>query len=233
MIEAPAVPLVTGWPDIQADPQRAAHSRRILRGVEKYNTDAGAMVKYLAEFVTLSCAPDMLALRLFPNGKEISESFGAYDAVRYRLQQFRLDDPGVTVVCVGDGRTPRTAATFALRSKWTCISVDPMLKGGTRRWSAIKRLHLVAKRIQDVCFKADRVILVAVHSHADLTESVAAIRAKELAIVAMPCCVRMELPKAPDLKYDEKGVISPCRSVSIWRSYTAPERTEGRTPRGY
>ena len=208
--------LVEGWRDIQADPRKMAHAKRVINSAGTYDPKAGQMVKYLAEFVGLSCAPDMLALRVFPNGKEISESFAAYDAARYRLQQFRLSDPRVTVVCVGDGRSPRTGATFALRSAWNVYSVDPMLKGGTRRWEAIRRLTIVPERIEAFSIEAERVILVAVHSHANLANSVAAIRAREIAVIAIPCCVRMHLKHEPDLQYEDKGIISPCRTVKIW-----------------
>lgn len=209
---------IDGWKSIQAEPRRMAHTKRVLGSVVKHNPDAAKMLKYLVEFVTLACAPDMLAMRVFPNGKEISESFGAYDAVRYRLPQYALGDKDVTVVCVGDGRTPRTAATFALRSAWNCYSVDPMLKGGTQRWKAIERLTVINKRIQDVRIAAARVIVVAVHSHANLKQSVAQIDADEVSVVAMACCVPMALDRAPDLTYDERGVISPCRTIQIWRN---------------
>lgn len=223
-VRQPVVPLVNGWSGIQSDDRHLRHTKRVLRSVEKYNPDAAKLMKYLAEFVTLHCAPDLLALRVFPNGKEISESFGAYDAVRYRLQQFALNDPSVTVIAVGDGKTPRTAATFAMRSRWQCYSVDPRLKGGVRRWEAIDRLTVVPKHIEDVRIHAERAIVVAVHSHANLLNSVAAVEAKEIAVVAMPCCVRMELDRPPDLEYEEKGVISPCRTVRIWRNVSDDSR---------
>lgn len=207
-----------GWEDIQACPQRAAHARKLIADVGAFNPDAAAMVKYLAEFIMLTAAPDMLAMRLFPNAKEISESFAAYDAVRYRLPQFSLSDPDVTIVAVGDGRTPRTAATFALRSKWNCYSVDPESKGGTRRWAAIRRLTVIPKRIEHVRITARRVIVVAVHSHANLKASVAAISADEIAVVAMPCCVPMKLDREPDREYQDKGIISACRTIKIWNS---------------
>lgn len=210
-------PLVDGWREIQGDPRKMRHTKRVINSVSTYNREAGQMVKYLAEFVGLRCAPDMLAMRLFPNGKEISESLAAYEAVRYRLQEFALDDPSVAVVAVGDGMTPRTAATFALRSKWTCYSVDPLSRGGIKRWAAIERLHVFAKRIEDVRIEAERAIVVAVHSHAKLPRSLASIKARQIAVVAIPCCVPMALSMEPDIVYEDKGIISACRTVKVWR----------------
>lgn len=208
-----------GWREIQASPRASKHARRLLHGVSTYNKQAAQMVKYLAEFITLRCAPDMLGLRLFPNGKEISESFAAFEAARYRLQEFPLGDPGITLVAVGDGQTPRTAATFAMRSAWNCYSVDPDIKGGTRRWASIQRLTIVPKRIQDVTIEGDRVVVVAVHSHARLELALPSIRARSaLAVIAIPCCVPMTLDcREPSLEYEDKGIISPRRTVRIWK----------------
>lgn len=36
------------------------------------------MSRYLDEFVRFSRSPETLTLKLFPNAKEITESFGAY-----------------------------------------------------------------------------------------------------------------------------------------------------------
>ena len=131
--------------------------------------------RYLDEFVGLTCAPDLLALRVFPNAKEITESMAAYHAVRSHLwRTFKPGDSSVTLVAVGDGCTPRTAALFAMRTAWTCHSVDPRLRATD--W-AVRRLTCWPNKIEDVARVAERAIIVAVHSHADLHASIAAVRA--------------------------------------------------------
>lgn len=224
-----AVPqcLANGWHDVQDNPRRAARAKKLLR-VGRWNKDAALMVKYLSDFVLLRAAPDMLALGLFPNGKEISESFGAFDAVRNRLKEFPLDDPNVTAVCVGDGATPRTGATFALRSSWQAISVDPVLRGGSVRWEAINRLTVMADRIQNVRIQARRVVLVLVHAHVKIADCLPSIDAEEIAVVAMPCCVHLDLPTAPDVQYEDMAIISPCRTVKIWKNCSNPPAARGR-----
>jgi hypothetical protein len=180
--------------------------------------------RYLDEFFRLRCASDMLRWQLFPNAKELTESFSAYDAVRSVLDDFRLNDPGVTMVAVGDGSTPRTAATFALRTAWRCISVDPRLKchwssRAAHRWSEIRRLELQRTTIEraELCLEGPTVI-VAVHSHAKLTAAVAACSgASSLAVVAIPCCVPQELQVPPCADYPDPGNLSPQRTVRVWR----------------
>lgn len=221
----PPPQLVDGWDDIQKDIRHMRHTLHVMSrtGIPDKHPNGAAMMRYLMEFVTMSCAPDLLAMRVFPNGKEISESFGAFNAVRYRLPQFDLKDSTVNVVCVADGTTPRTGATFAFRSAWNVYSVDPLMRCGTQRWAAIKRLTTVPTKIEEFSLEAESVIVVAVHSHANLKASVAGIKAKRLAVVAIPCCVNLTLDTKPDITYQDKGIISPCRTVKIWNQYTMGE----------
>lgn len=213
----PPPTLVEGWAELQSDVRQMKNALSVMNSTGIPDALGGqAMMRYLMEFVTLSCAPDLLAMRVFPNGKEISESFGAFSAVRWRLPEFDLKDPSVNVVCVADGCTPRTGATFALRSNWQVYSVDPLMKGGTRRWSAIRRLTTVATKIEDFSLEADNIIVVAVHSHANLKASIANLKAKRMAVVAIPCCVNLDLDVKPTRVYQDKGIISPCRTVKIW-----------------
>jgi hypothetical protein len=218
-------PLPRDLRDIQANPRHCRHAQRLLGSASTWNKDAGRMVRYLGEFLTLSCAPDLLALRLFPNAKEITESFAAYEAARRRLHpHWNLGDPTITCVVVGDGHTPRTAATFAFRTAWQCHSVDPLLRGGTQRWSAIERLTLhrcKAAAVEPIL--ADRALVVAVHSHAKLPEAIATVQARELAVIAIPCCVTQELPQEPDWEYEDRSVLSPCRTVKVWRNRNGHE----------
>lgn len=183
--------------------------------------------RYLSELFRLRCAADIFKLRLFPNPKEVTESFAAYEAVRSRLaaRGWALGDSGITMVAVGDGSTPRTAATFAMRSAWRCISVDPRMRvhfGQPERhqWSEIRRLEVHRNTIELAGLRVSgRVVLVAVHSHANLGAAVRACSAaSELAVIAIPCCVRQELGSLPDEQYEDGHCISPCRTVKIWNA---------------
>ena len=61
----------------------------------------------------------------------ISESVACLQAVLEQCAQhaFSPASGDTLVVCVGDGRTPRTAALVAMRSRWDCVSIDPALAG--------------------------------------------------------------------------------------------------------
>lgn len=182
-----------------------------------------AAVHYASELCRLNCAP--MLIPLFPNFKEVSESFAAFNAVSMHLPRFQMRDPGVTVVAVGDGSTPRTAATFALRTTWKAISIDPALAGSQRAARHIKRLEIDPRKVEQTRTVAKRAIIVAVHSHANLEAAVRSVEAEELAVVAMPCCVPQVLGAPPDVEYDDYGCLSPRRTVMVWRD-VAPLRAQ-------
>jgi len=181
------------------------------------------MKRYLNEFVRCECAPDLLAHKLFPNAKEITETFAAYNAVRTHLKEYALDDPTITVYVVGDGHTPRTAATFALRSAWWAVSVDPKLTAKSLDLQTkIKRLdciNLPAEEVQHWCFPhPGKVVVVAVHSHAKLESFLCNIRNEHIAVVAIPCCVpQVIVGQEPDIIYRDEAIWSPHNEVKIWR----------------
>ncbi len=173
-------------------------------------------LNYISDFFNTKCAADILNFGLFPNLKEVTESAAAYWAVRKHLSKFELNDPNVTLVSVGDGSTPRTAAYCAFRSNFNCISVDPELKN-LHRYKSINRLTCYDKKIEEIEIEADRVILLMVHSHAKLEVTLSRIKAKEIAIIAIPCCVKMHLPTEPDMTYQDVGILSEKNTVLVWK----------------
>lgn len=181
--------------------------------------------KYLSELLTLECGPELLRLRLFPDAKELTESFAAFHAVRKHLSStFRPDDTDVTVVCVGDGTTPRTAALFAFRTKWQCYAVDPLMRDPGDRWGGIDRLRATCAKIEEceTCgqLQATKLVIVCVHAHVGLAECLAALKWTEaLGVVVMPCCNfynRLQLSDAPVAEYHDTGVVSPHRLVRVY-----------------
>ena len=175
--------------------------------------------KHIEEFFKLKCAGDMLNLGLFPNAKEVTESMGAYHAVRWLLAPklgLRFDDPAIAMVCVGDGHTPRTAAMFAFRSAWMCYSVDPLLR--KELWD-VCRLQCYARKIEDSIMHFplyDRVIIVCVHSHASLGSCLKHIIAPKRSVVAMECCIPLDIPGAPYVGFTDQDVWSPKNTIKIW-----------------
>jgi hypothetical protein len=181
--------------------------------------------RYIGELLACKCTPDLLRMNVFPNAKEWTESFGAYAAVREHLWKHGFDpaDSTVRLIAVGDGNSPRTGATFAMRTAWQCTSVDPRLRKIS--WP-IKRLGCRRSLIQDYPLLPDAhpLLFVCVHSHATLEQTLQAVHAQhtgQVAVVAIPCCVPQdEMPpggRAADIAYPDPGIWSPERIVRIWK----------------
>ncbi|GAB0489991.1 hypothetical protein MMPV_001218 [Pyropia vietnamensis] len=182
----------------------------------------GATWRYADELLVLGCGPLLLSLRLFPNAKELTESFGALAAARTHLARppaevpaaavgtsvkgggsavaaavpaasdsdiplpslppasaqrlLPLSCPDVLLVVVGDGSTPRTATTFALRTRWAVASVDPAASADTAAaaTAAVDRLAVTRGRIQDVVvavpLRATAVLLLW-HAHVSIADA--------------------------------------------------------------
>jgi hypothetical protein len=189
--------------------------------------------RYLDEFVRLKCAPDLLALRIFPNAKEITESMSAYQAVVQHIVganprqrsfvgggEIALDDPTVTVAIIGDGHNPRTGALFAMRSAWKVASVDPLM----RPWRSgrVHRLSAFTAKVGALKFRAPGpLIIVGVHSHARLDDALAGLTSAigVRHVVSLPCCVDQVIEgRTPDVDYDDEDSFSEARRVLVWRN---------------
>ena len=58
--------------------------------------DVKASSRYTTELLSLACAPALLSLSLYPDAKELTESFAAFNAARQYLKGiFGMDDPSV------------------------------------------------------------------------------------------------------------------------------------------
>ncbi len=164
--------------------------------------------RYVDEFFTLKCAPQLLPL--FPNGKEVTESMSVYNAIR-RLKIAALDDSSTTVVVVGDGHSPRTGALCALRSAWQVVSIDPAMR--LREYN-IRRLTCLKDKVESLNLSYDKVVILAVHSHATMANTLEHINARKRSLVSMPCCVPYD--GECDVEYVDEGVWSPKNTVKVW-----------------
>ena len=174
------------------------------------------MFRHINGIMANACFPDMLATKVYPNAKELTESAAAFDVVRNKMPVFALNDPGVTLIAVADGSTPRTAAMFAFRTRWNCISIDPNLNH--KEWeNKIKRLTLFRKKIEDVHpMHFPKLVIAAVHSHAPFDLVCERFTADERLAIAIPCCYVQERERPPDLEYVDIGIWSPKNVVKVW-----------------
>ena len=183
--------------------------------------------RYLDWAWRLKCLPDLHQLGVFPNVKEITESMAGYRAVSQGLQ-LSPGDKDTLLLCVGDGKYPRTGVLCAHMSRWTCISIDPAMKKIESKINSIvhnvERLNCYPRRIENLGkIKANpdkRFVILHVHSHAKLSNSLLALKLHEnqrVDIVSMPCCEPDDLGIAPDITYCDHGILSPQRTVNIYK----------------
>lgn len=178
--------------------------------------DIKVKFKYINEIFGCACFPDIMALKIFPDGKEITESMSAYNFFRnYQDHLFELKDPSVSVVVVGDGCTPRTASMFAFRTAWSCYSIDPEMKW--RNNGRVNRLTCIKERIENLePYHFDKLVLIHIHSHAKLEDSVSRLTANKRVVLSMPCCVKQERERPPDYSFIDEGIWSPKNKVDVW-----------------
>lgn len=173
---------------------------------------------YLNRFISHKCAVDMLELGLFPNAKEVTESYAAYEAMCNHIDDnFRRQDD-YEFFCIGDGHKPRTAATFCFRSKCSASSIDPLvnfvnLKQGDLR---IKRLTVFKERIENLRLTSEKTaVIVCVHSHAKMAACLKAIQAPKRHIISIPCCYQDNIGE-PDISYTDENIWSDMNKVNIY-----------------
>lgn len=192
--------------------------------LEKSHKDKYVPSKYLQRFISLNSASLMLEHKLFPSSntlKEIAESMAMFYAVEQKIMKWdetiQRTDPNVNIVVVGDGTKPRTAALFALMTKWNCISIDPAF---SQLEYPIKRLSLYKDVMENLNFhfENETTIIILPHSHASVEQSWYRIRSTRKWLVKMECCTHDKLD-LPAYFYKDKYAITPANEVYIWNNY--------------
>lgn len=172
-------------------------------------------MKLIDRFLNLRVAPLLMSAVSWSGkpAKEITESYATLKAVLAHAEERGFDRAAarVSVLVVGDGTSPRTAALVACLTGWTVTSIDPLLRVDGPH-PEIRRLTCVRGRLEEHPeLRAD--IVIGVHSHATPKATRAAVLPGGF-LVVMPCCV----PWAPA---DEaritvaKGVLSPARLLIV------------------
>jgi len=170
---------------------------------------------YLERILAHPRAKDML--KLFPNSKEVTETFGAWEAVQKHLPHLDRANPDIVAIVIGDGHSPRTGALIAMSTSWEVHSIDPLLR--PKHVGKIKRLatHRECFPSPSVMqFDGKKVVVVAVHSHAGFNP-ILDIECTSLDAVAIPCCVPHKLPGLTPQVYADTAIWSPERNVHIWK----------------
>jgi hypothetical protein len=193
---------------------------------------------------------------LYPNIKEMTESAAAYHHLVRDCPAFSSKAEPALCLVVGDGSTPRTGALLALLAPHLDVwSIDPRmsveysataiktlaLHGHTNLHLSTGTVEAFIEEHQDTTLAAAAaanrpILLVAVHSHAELGNYVPQIRtmtsgACPLWLVAVPCCVPQVLtPEQLDATQlvcthdtPDWSIQSPMRRVLVWQPRVAQQ----------
>lgn len=168
---------------------------------------------YIDKFIALRAASDMLQLKLFPNAKEITESYAMLEASRLLPYDFTKKE--VTIAVIGDGTRPRTDALFAFLTKWDCYSVDPSLHGDY----PIQRLTVIPKQIEQIKLHFEgNLVIVLPHSHARMKHVLSNLTCSGTrSVLSMPCCVNHNIEGCLAEEFTDDYVWSAKKLVKLWR----------------
>lgn len=172
--------------------------------------------RYINEFLSLKCAPDLLeGLKKSWNAKEISESISAKHAISRTLGIEAFGDDTILMLDVASGVKARTGALLACLSRWTVIAIDPLVK----KTPKIRRLSYFAGKVEDFNIEYNHTVIVtAIHAHCKLDYIAKNVKTPNLVIIAIPCCMPLFVTdKQPIKEYKDQHIISPCRTVKIWK----------------
>ena len=203
------------------------------------------LFRYIDEFLSLKCAEDLIAHKIYPNAKEITESFSVLHALRTYLnssskdpshRDYHFENSNVTAVVIGDGSTPRIASLLCFITKWNSVySVDPMLNiKKNRSWNKIRHLKCKRSKIEDLTIKIERdhnVVVLLMHSHVLLDRSLESLcftdgedrkSKSKIAVVTVPCCQFVEkhktlYDKQADFTFTDVSMATDKNTFYIWK----------------
>ena len=192
--------------------------------------------KYLNRYIRLKASADMQALELFPNLKEIQESFSIFNVIEsYILKRDtnidRNKENHVLCFVVGDGTTPRTAAVINFMTKWDTISCDPIMRNPAK-YAGIKRCYVRTSKGEDIAhivrervdiIEYDYIFLIFPHSHIPNTNEIYKhFTDKKVWIINMPCCHKKQddyLPLKEWVSFKDDAVASPENTIKVYCNY--------------
>lgn len=160
--------------------------------------------------------------------KEVLESMAAYHYIMKFLRQLdkeqfnaSLADSETACICVGDGIAPRTGYPFACVTKWRVMSIDPEMRAPWMDQKDVPNLTCYKQKMEDVKLNGfKRVIIAAVHSHANLDDLWKRIdKFQEKICLSIPCCkgfVHAVEDLKPIQSFRELQIPSEKNEVLLW-----------------
>lgn len=169
--------------------------------------------KYINRFLNSKCSSIILDNKIFKNCKEITESFGAWDAIM-KFVPFDIKDESVNVFVIGDGKRPQTGSIICLMSKWNVHSIDPIME--LKEYS-INRLNLFKDKIENLRFSCEKAVIVLVHSHASVLHSWNNIDCNEKYLINIPCCFLIDTELELISKFKDPAILSEKNEVFVYK----------------
>lgn len=170
--------------------------------------------KYINQYLASRSSADIQLLRVFPASnaaKEVTESMAMVNALI-----MIPNDKKRIIICVGDGKKPRTAVCCAFFTKNRCISIDPEMDFMPPEEVVLQRVEWYKNKIEEMEFAFDEeIIIIHCHSHAKISESLKHIRASKKHVISMPCCNADDISN-PDISYEDNDVWSPHKTINIY-----------------
>lgn len=233
--------------DFDSDDGHSTEYMRVLDAKETLKGDLQITLRFpnlslLEEFWQLSCAPDIMALKVIPDVKELTEALGIFYELKHFIYKegYKEQHPKLLITVVGDGSTPRLGALCAFRTWADVISIDPQMKLKNLWPKHIERLAVYNKRFEDVASdllsnvapQYDRRVWLLPHSHINMNLFVKTLHDNRVnkqddILITNPCCVSSHF--SGDYAYFYKnpgwrlvkdktnwGIHSPYRRILTW-----------------
>ena len=194
-------------------------------------------LRYLNEFLRRRCSVDLLRLNLFPDAKEVSESFGMWEAVfrHVKINEMKSLD-GDAIIVVGDGMTPRTGVVckFMSQGPWTCYSIDPIMRldegnqsddpdDPSYSFGNVEGVRILRGMIENYRIRCGKAIIVMMHCHVTLSKVLESIDAESIeGVVCCPCCnwsesQRVFRGREADVIYEDTNIFTKKNEVRVWK----------------
>lgn len=190
--------------------------------------------KYINRYLSLHSSEEMQGLKLFPNLKEIQETFSLYENIFNIItpldNNINKDNEKIIAFVIGDGVSPRTAGFFSFLTKWSTVSIDPNMRveqylNKIRRCTVVKSTgeDFIKEDINKYLDYFDYYFIILPHSHMrNVHIFYNVLKDKKVWITNMPCCYPNQcyyLPINTWLTIKDNNVDSDKNIIHFYNNY--------------
>ena len=176
-------------------------------------------IEYIDAFFKLPKLELFRKEHLFPNIKEVTESYGIFHACLEVCKRTNIarNDPNVLIVVIGDGHRARTGVLCSSMSAWRALSIDPVI----HTCPSFPKVKTIASKIEDIPEDINHdgpVILCFPHCHASITTTLGKIKSSNnnRHVISMPCCFKDDTVIKPSFSYIDEKILSDKNTINIY-----------------